>query len=114
MTHAAAGVTVVAVGGELDFSSASQLRLVLRTALAGTRRPYILIDLAELTFTDSTGLGLIICGLKGARARGGMLALAVVPPNTAALLRVAGLTRLLPAYDTVAAAQAALTAEAAA
>jgi anti-sigma B factor antagonist len=78
--------------------------------LAGARPPYILINLAELAFTDSTGLGVIISGYQRSKARGGMLALAAVPPNTSALLRVAGLTRLLPLHATIDDALSALVA----
>ena len=105
-----AGVTVIAVTGDLDLFVASRLRETLLGALAGGRPPYILIDLSGLVFTDSTGLGLIIAGHKRAKARGGMLALAAVPPNTASLLRIAGLEKLLRAYPTIAEGVAGLTA----
>lgn len=113
-TPGADGITVIAVSGELDFSSAPRLRLALRAVLTAARRPYILLDLAGLVFMDSSGLGLVISGFKGARARGGMVVLAAMPDNTARLMRVAGLTRLLPPHATVAEAHAALSAETAA
>lgn len=104
----AAGVTIIAVTGELDFWTGSRLR---REMLAAARHgtPRILLDLAAMPFADSTGLGTIIHGYRLAKDRGGDLALAAVPANTAAMIRITGLTHLLPPYATVAEAQMALS-----
>jgi anti-sigma B factor antagonist len=104
------GTTVIAVSGDLDLSVAQLLRTALLDALAEGTPPYVVLDLSRLEFTDSTGLGLIIAGHKRAKSRGGMLVLAAVPPSTAALIRVAGLTRIFPPYATVGDARAALLA----
>lgn len=105
-----AGVSVIAVRGELDYAVAARLGSVLRGALAGDGPRHMVLDLSGLAFMDSSGLGVIVAGHKWARARGVMLALAAVPPNTASMLRIAGLERIFPPYANVAEACAALTA----
>ena len=47
--------TTIAVSGELDIASADRLRAAIRSAENGTTR-WIILDLEELTFMDSTGL----------------------------------------------------------
>jgi anti-sigma B factor antagonist len=51
--------TTIAVSGELDIASSDQLRAAIRTAENGTNR-WIILDLEELTFMDSTGLNALL------------------------------------------------------
>lgn len=53
------GVSVVAVRGELDLSTASDLEGPLEDAVA-TGEGAVLIDLTECEFIDSTGIALIV------------------------------------------------------
>lgn len=58
-TSTGEGVTVLEVTGEVDLSTADQLRdaaIAALTPYGGTLR----IDLAEVTFMDSTGLGALV------------------------------------------------------
>ena len=64
----------VTVRGELDCASAHLLADELGELLrAGTRR--IVVDLAEMTFIDSTGLATLVWALRAAREDGGDLVL---------------------------------------
>jgi anti-anti-sigma factor len=61
-------VTVVAPSGELDISTSTALRRALRQAAEGSR--LVLLDLHDVTFLDSTILGLCVtfvkrCGRSG-------------------------------------------------
>jgi anti-sigma B factor antagonist len=53
------GVHVVAVRGELDLSTASDLEGPLEVAIA-TKDAALLIDLSDCEFIDSTGIALIV------------------------------------------------------
>jgi len=53
------GVRVVAVRGELDLSTASDLEIPLEEAVASTDAS-VLIDLSDCEFIDSTGIALIV------------------------------------------------------
>ena len=51
--------TTIAVSGELDIASADRLREAIRSAENGTTG-WIVIDLKDLTFMDSTGLNALL------------------------------------------------------
>jgi anti-sigma B factor antagonist len=54
------GGTFIAIDGELDAATAPRLRELLVQAVEANGRHETTIDLAECTFIDSTGLGVII------------------------------------------------------
>src|SRR5947208_1651758 len=69
---------VLALAGELDLSSAPELERALEEASAQAVERLIL-DLAELSFMDSTGVSVLIRAKQEAEARGGVIA--VRAPN---------------------------------
>jgi anti-sigma B factor antagonist len=64
-----AGTATVTLRGEVDILTVDQVRVVLGEALA-TGPQEIVVDLAGLTFIDSTGLGALIFGFQRARDAG--------------------------------------------
>ncbi len=88
------GSLVLAIGGELDIGSAPRLREEITILVDGgcTR---LVLDMGEVTFLDSSGLSVLIMGLKRLRERGGDLLLRAVNPQPRAVLEMTGITRLL-------------------
>jgi anti-sigma B factor antagonist len=86
------GATVVHVNGDLDCYSAPQLRTVLVELADGPRR--VIVDVAGSTFIDSTGLGVLVGGLKRLREQGGHMVLRSPTPMTARLFEVTGVSKL--------------------
>lgn len=84
--------TVVRVEGDLDCYTAPQLRAVLLELADGPRR--VVIDVSGSTFIDSTGLGVLVGGLKRIREQGGHMVLRSPTPMTARLFEVTGVSRL--------------------
>jgi anti-sigma B factor antagonist len=77
--------------GELDMSTAPQLRdELLRLTSNGARE--VTVDLSDLQFMDSTGLSVLITGLKRLREKGGDMALRSPTPGTRRVLEITGLT----------------------
>ncbi len=64
-----AGTTTVAVRGEVDVLTVDQVRVALEEALA-LRPREIVVELRDLDFIDSTGLGALISGFQRARDAG--------------------------------------------
>ena len=64
-----ADVATVRLHGEIDVVNVDQVRVALVEALE-TDPATVVVDLAELSFIDSTGLGAIIYGFQRARDRG--------------------------------------------
>ena len=73
-TREAGGKTIVAVGGEIDVYTAPKLRDKI-TELVADGVYDIVIDMEEVEFLDSTGLGVLVGGLKKVRAHDGSLQL---------------------------------------
>lgn len=86
---------LVALGGELDLATAPELWAVIDKALADGRRRLVL-DLAGLTFVDSTGLGVFVRAGKELRAADGGLTLRSPGERVANLLEI---TRLEEVFD---------------
>jgi anti-sigma B factor antagonist len=79
--------------GELDMSTAPQLREEL-LRLASNGATQVTVDLSELQFVDSTGLSVLIAGLRRLRERGGDMALRSPTPGTLRVLEITGLTEI--------------------
>jgi anti-sigma B factor antagonist len=87
--------TVLAVSGEIDIATAPSLREKLHSLLADGS-PKLIIDLDEVTFLDSTALGVLVGVLKRARTEGGELRIVCNQPR---VRKVFEITRLDSAFD---------------
>lgn len=95
--------------GELDAYTVGDFREVLSDVASAS---HLLIDLSNVPFMDSAGLGALIGGIRRTRESGGEVAVACGRPTLTRLLHTTGFDRLVPVEDTVAAAAAVLTAAA--
>ena len=96
------GVDVCTVIGELDVSSAPKLRQALvELVAAAPGPPLVVVDLAGVDFLDSTGLGVLLGGLKRVRARDGALALCRAEPQVRKVFDVTRVIEILPVHDSV-------------
>ncbi len=84
--------------GELDAYNVAQFREAL-TGLATSKR--LLIDLSEVPFMDSAGLGALIGGIRKVREAGGDVAVACSRPTLTRLLHTTGFDRIVPVTETV-------------
>ncbi|WP_435741367.1 STAS domain-containing protein [Nocardioides sp. SYSU DS0663] len=94
------GVGVVVPRGRLNMVSARQLKELL-SDLVGQGTTRIVVDMAETTFLDSSGLGALIGGLKSARQAGGDLRIARPTPAVQTVFELTNLDRVLRARDGV-------------
>jgi anti-sigma B factor antagonist len=92
------GVPVLRAVGEIDVSTAPALREQL-FALPESD-PRVIVDLSEVTFLDSTGLGVLISAHKRLRdaPSHGEVALVVTRPQITKVLEVTGLTLVFPLF----------------
>ena len=82
------------LAGEIDISNAHYFRKQLENALAECRQS-IVIDLAQLNYIDSTGLGVII-GVFGSIKKEGLSVKVINPKdNVKKLLVISGLDKIL-------------------
>ena len=98
------GCTVVQVAGELDMASAPDLRAGLRQAV-DDGGDTIVLDLADVRFIDSSGLGMIVLTYKELQLREGRLCLAAVQPFVLKVFALTSVDSLVSIYDSVEAAE---------
>jgi anti-anti-sigma factor len=91
--------------GRLDLLTATEVRQHFAQAIAtGSRR--LIVDLAEVQFMDSSGLAVLISGLKAARLAGGDLRIARPNDQARLLFELTRLDQILRLYPTVEEARA--------
>jgi anti-sigma B factor antagonist len=105
-TREAEGRTVVSVAGEIDVYTAPRLREEI-TELVAAGTYDIVIDMSEVEFLDSTGLGVLVGGLKKVRAHDGTLQLVCSQDRLLKIFRITGLAKVFVIHDTAEAALAA-------
>lgn len=98
---------VLAVRGEVDVYTAPRLRETLVDLVSdGANR--IVVDLEGVDFLDSTGIGVLVGGLKRVRTHGGELVLVCTQQRILKVFEITGLTTIFAIYDSVDGASAAL------
>lgn len=98
-------VSVVTVRGDLDLASAPRLRTTALDELLAGRR-HLVLDLHDLEFLDSVGLGMIVAILKRARSLGGEVALVVGTERIRRPLELSGVARIVAVHADLATAVA--------
>jgi len=84
------GVPVLLVRGEIDVASAPEFHASL-SDLIGQGPEIIIVDMSEVSFIDSTGLGVLVGAEKQMRDAGQALRLVVTQPQIIRLLELTGL-----------------------
>lgn len=87
--------------GEVDAHTAPQLKSAIAGALdRGTTE--LIVDLDRVTFMDSTGLGVLVGGLKRLREVGGELRIVCTRRPILRILEITGLDKVIPLYSALA------------
>jgi anti-sigma B factor antagonist len=92
--------TVVSATGELDAHSAPALQTELDrvTTVPGAS---VVVDLSEVPFIDSTGLGVLVTSLKHVREANGRLDVVVTRPRVLKVFSLTGLDGVIPLHSTL-------------
>jgi anti-sigma B factor antagonist len=100
------GHAILEVTGEIDVYTAPRLREKL-IELVNEGSYHLIVDLEKVDFLDSTGLGVLVGGLKRVRNHDGTLQLVCTQEKILKIFRITGLTKVFPIHATVADAAAA-------
>jgi anti-sigma B factor antagonist len=92
--------TVISVVGEIDVYTAPTLRERLNELVAAGRYDLV-VDMQGVEFLDSTGLGVLVGGLKRVRSHEGSLCLVCDQEKILKVFRITGLTKVFPIYSTL-------------
>src|SRR3954451_22144981 len=90
------GVAQVALAGELDMSATFQLEPELDRLLEARDVREIVLDLGDVEFVDSSGMGLLMATVDPTRDRNPRVGLVSVPPEVRRAFQIAGLDAVLP------------------
>ncbi|GAA3097735.1 hypothetical protein GCM10020001_012680 [Nonomuraea salmonea] len=91
---------VLKIAGEVDVFTAPKLREQV-VNLAGQGVVHIVADLSTVEFLDSTGLGVLVGGLKRLRTLDGSLALVMTTERISKIFRITGLTAVFASHSSV-------------
>ena len=86
----------VTLRGELDHCSAIDMRAVIETAIKDMQVMEMHLDFTQVSFMDSSGVGMLIGRYKTMHARGGKISARGLNAQTEKLYRMAGLHRIIP------------------
>lgn len=98
---------VISLRGEVDIYTAPRLKERLLELLDGGVTG-VVVDLSDVTFIDSTAIGVLIGGVRRLHDAGGSMALVVATRPVERVLTITGLDRVFSIHDTREAAFAAL------
>jgi anti-sigma B factor antagonist len=90
---------LVELSGEVDLYTAPRFKEDL-VGLIESGVEAIVIDLSQVTFIDSTALGVIIGGVKRLRERDGRLMIVAGSRPVVRILDITGLDKVLTVFDT--------------
>jgi anti-sigma B factor antagonist len=91
---------ILTVGGEVDVYTAPKLREKL-IELVSDGSYNLVVDLENVDFLDSTGLGVLVGGLKRVRNHDGSLQLVCTQEKILKIFRITGLTKVFPIHSSV-------------
>jgi anti-sigma B factor antagonist len=92
--------TVISVSGEIDVYTAPTLRERLNELVASGHYDLV-VDMEGVEFLDSTGLGVLVGGLKRVRSHDGTLRLVCAQEKILKVFRITGLTKVFPIHATL-------------
>jgi anti-sigma B factor antagonist len=94
------GFTVIEVGGEIDVYTAPKLKERL-VSLVESGSYQLIVDMESVEFLDSTGLGVLVGGLKRVRNHEGWIDLVCTQSRILRIFRITGLNRVFGIYGSV-------------
>ena len=95
----AAGVTVVDIGGRITLGEGSALLRKTIRELLEEQRTLILLNLADVDYIDSSGIGELVSAYTGVKKRGGNLKLLHLTKKVHDLLQLTKLFTVFEVYS---------------
>jgi len=89
---------VISVSGEVDLYNVSELKKALFSVTDGTYSS-VVVDLKDVNYMDSSGIGALVAGQKKMRAHNGKFALINIHDYVLNILKLATLDRFFTIYE---------------
>jgi stage II sporulation protein AA (anti-sigma F factor antagonist) len=86
---------IVRLKGELDHHTAEAVKSQMEAAIAKGESNHIVLSMKDLTFMDSSGIGVIIGRYKQITSKGGKMVVCDVNPAVYRLFELSGMFKIL-------------------
>ena len=87
-------VLTAALSGEIDHHAAREIRSEIDLTAAKVKPQKLVLDFSDISFMDSSGVGLVMGRCKLMQMRGGTVEIRNLPPNIERIVSLAGLNQL--------------------
>jgi anti-sigma B factor antagonist len=95
---AGSDLCILVVGGEVDYEVSPQLKAhMMRAIKAGARR--VVLDLSDVTFIDSTAIGVIAGAVEKLDEAGGSLAVVSTHEKVVQIFEITGLDSVITLHE---------------
>ena len=94
------GHAMVNVRGELDIATAERAHAYLRAVIDSDKKGKVILNLADLTFCDAAGLGVLAKVASHARRTGRSVRLTSARPALVRIMRITGMDAVFPEVRT--------------
>jgi anti-sigma B factor antagonist len=91
---------VITVSGEVDLATSPELDTAIIAAIE-SEAASVVIDLTDVSFMDSSGLGVIVRGLKRCREADKDLDLVITNERVLKVFGITGLDQVMPIHDSI-------------
>lgn len=93
------GVAVVAPHGDLDMATVDEVKRTLAGLIDGGQSR-VIMDLGEVGYIDSSGMGAMVAAMKRARAAGGDVRLCALQDDVRGIFELTRLVRAMSIHPT--------------
>lgn len=90
---------IAKIGGDIDHHSCEEIRARLENEINSKNPKYIVFDMENVGFMDSSGIGVIIGRYKMLLNNSGKAAMINVKPQVKRLCEICGLQKIIPIYS---------------
>jgi len=94
------GVSVLTLRGEIDVYTAPRLRQAIIDLVDGGA-PRVVVDMEKVDFLDSTGLGVLVGGLKRVKLKDGSLSIVTTQDKILKIFDITGLNKVFDIHASV-------------
>lgn len=92
---------IVSISAEVDHHIAEECREKIEKELDKFQGKSIIFDFSDVTFMDSSGIGMVIGRYKYTLAQGGRTAIVCRNEKVKQIFQLSALFQLIPCYDTI-------------
>ena len=95
------GILIVTLIGELDHHSAEEVRVKIDDRIERDNIKKVIMDFKEVTFMDSSGIGVVIGRLKKVKNRDGKVCITNINKRVDKVFTLSGLYKIITVYNDV-------------